>query len=449
MTKNNFCPFDGKTMNLHNLAYEIVHPEGWSWEKVKKEINIGYEKRNYISENNEKRYRFLLQSGQQSSPQHTAQTMLLANPQEAGKDGLTLLRESLEKTDSRDKKDGDLHILGESYQSYEDFLRSVYRVAPIQHKDTGKAEKLEEFEQEDKGCKKIKYKFQNSLHSFVDMDENPIMYALPCCPYCHNRLPIGWLDADTFWGILIVGEEENSITIPGDSRIVSQLSKQLEGSAFVYSAYYEDQVKEIGNPGFFQIKFQEGNQTKSGIVGIYQYSLNTIQNLNLMNRPWMKTILDKIDLDICFINQTPQEGKECQKVDMSDCFQKCEMLSLKEQAEFQRLHAGERISAKDLLEVTMHYTINQNEILNHLEKFSLLSHKRIEYGYVEKLQDMGVLIASQWLEENTVPEIQKYYGKGYQINALKPEEAFEYENFIGLLKQCIQWKLAKQIEKKG
>ena len=57
----------------------------------------------------------------------------------------------------------------------------------------------------------IRYEFENGQHIFKKRNKK-IIRAMPCCPYCHSRLPIGWEDADDFAAISLMGRTESGKT---------------------------------------------------------------------------------------------------------------------------------------------------------------------------------------------------------------------------------------------
>ena len=86
----NFCPFEFKDIDMNNLAYELVFPNTWNWEKVKKETVIGTEKLAFINENDTRRNKHFKED---TTVQHV---ILLETKKKGGKNGFQRLLDLIE-----------------------------------------------------------------------------------------------------------------------------------------------------------------------------------------------------------------------------------------------------------------------------------------------------------------------------------------------------------------
>lgn len=445
----NFCPFDGKAINKKNLAYEIVHPNGWTWDKVKRETVIGMDPRVYISEHDGKRRRFAERVGLLDDSAADNQVMLLANEQKDGKDGLTLLCESLEAGKRKQEKGKSVKILGKQYASYEDYIKRAYKMGSA---EVYEEEPEDDFDQKSEDAPaKLRYVHQNNMHIFVDSNKDAVMYALPCCPYCHNRLPSGWLSADDFMGILVLASDEADkehyihSVFQQERKKLEHIASELGSHIYIQNVAYSDDMSMGASPIFMNVQSEAGQVKKSIMIGLYVYSNEAIINLNLMQSPWMSVVLDKMYADFFIVG-----NGDCVSVPTAckkSVFQKCTMLSLEEQAHFQKEHAGQIISALDILnndyeeddvsETKLSDEGTQREgVISQL--YDKLLRHRLDYDcrkYMQNMHFVGVSYADEI--DDYVATMGADYGMGAMWYRVSSEAETDEKNVAVPLVNCI------------
>lgn len=379
-----FCPFDFTKIDMENLAYELVPLNGLTWEKIKEETFFGEsEVLDYIEENDTVRSEEFLER-KKTDVQHV---MVLE--------------------DRAGKKSGFQHIL----------------------------ELLE------KNGGDIRYEFENGQHIFKKRNKK-IIRAMPCCPYCHSRLPIGWEDADDFAAISLMGRTQSGKTTMLYSWLVDNWEKLsavfLEDGReiFITPAHREDDptdamyyaleqeakamCKDYGNcphntekdislpPVFLKVVFD----SRTMIVGIYD---NAGENLTSRaydgNTAIMEKLLDKMFAEIFLFD--PEDMKLVDSEEELEVSERaCKIMDLEEQGSFQLEHKRERIHANELLSGGKENRKNE-ERFESLRAYNRIKRARNTMNLTNKMKSMylvGVLSKCDLIENMPVVQNERIYG---------------------------------------
>ena len=367
MGKLTFCPYDGKKIEFNNLAYEIVFSEGWDFKRVKNDTVLRNKSRAYIVEHDTKR--------QESLPfvDRENHVMLLANSDKNGENGLTLLRDLIEQ--------GEPEQMEKPAASYEDTMKHLYG---MKFQLNGPSEKIEVDYPAVRT--KLHYSYMQGKHTFLDQNEDPVMYALPCCPYCHNRLPVGWEEADDFIGVSLMGPKgagktsflyacmhnkaENlahSMMLAGAPVTIRPAHFEMDAKDSVYAyvcAQAARMCRENGRcpdgsaeqkalPVFLRVQYGTGEKKKLLIVGIYDDASQYLAQIDTIANGAFARLSDKMYADLYLFDPRDLQFQNiaAKKMSGQSRFKACTALSIEEQAKFQSEHAGQVISAQEILAI--------------------------------------------------------------------------------------------------
>lgn len=463
MGKPDFCPYDGKKINYKNLAYEIAYPVDWNWERIKKETVISTKSRSYIKKESDGR-RFLL-----------------ANKNIDGICGLKLLTEYLSSGIDIDERPGVSH--------YERSLKEMYSMKiDMPYRGETKTS-CNDFDRNTP--KKLHVVIQNGISVFLDEGENAVMYALPCCPYCHRRLPLGWETTDDFIGLAVRGAAGSGKTtflysLAYDKAELYEKIGYQNGSriTITHDSYPEQSMKteieqrkkhltamccENGScpapgetlPLFLNVLMEKGSVTKHMIVGIYDVSSKIPAGLYIALAENNETgslplqLEDKLYADLFMFDPRTIDCMKTRRRNRSNraCFVKCNVLSLEEQAGMQRAYKNKRIKASEILtEKEPTEELEKGKVSDTLQLYrQFMRFKRIEQRqHLKQMRFLGIITKSDLVNQNDLmPErvlyqqvgfedeeyrhLKEDYGLGvswHSISALGCD-AFEYDHLLG------------------
>ena len=446
-----FCPFDFNKIDMDNLAYELVFADEWNWEKVKAKTIIGTamkaKKIHYINENDTRREINYIERGVD-----VKHVMLLENDVANGKNGLQQLLELIEKGVTSDREREETRRIETNSNSDIDYGEEIS--TQLAGSDTRNlTENYENME-----AVVLKHEVLNGIDTFFDKYHNIIMYAMPCCPYCHNRLPIGWKRAEDFIAVSLIaptlgGKTTLLCSMMHKNWSVFQNYKFTDGRRLyinaahmagdptdtAYAAMQEDSDKMCKvngtcpqntskskwiSPIFLNIQF-EGHCL---ILGIYDNAGENLQYANPNRKTNLQMLLDKMFADIYLFDpkdiniKLPKEKKKSADSGI-------EILNLEEQGRMQREQANATISAESILsmpEEEREEKFNILEVHNQINSSRSAAYKRDE---MKNMYFMGVLIKCDLLENvNTIKNNDRYK---VLLDRKNPEKEININQMIG------------------
>lgn len=397
-----FCPYEFKEINMNNLAYELVFPKKWNWEDVKNKTVVGTKKLPFISENDTRREKHFKKNDEKH--------IILLENSKGGKNGLALFKELIAYRNTQMES-----------QMQEEKIDGIEFDAG----DFGDEEEI----------KLLYWNLIDGIDTFLDKDEDVVMCAMPCCPKCHNRLPMGWNDAEDFAAISLMAPSGGGKTtflysmMHNNWEAFQSIQNRQMGKIYITAAHRMNDKKDVS---YAQMKANEEEMCKSGgkcpestdkdhwippvflnvqynnhvlIIGIYDNAGEHLRIMDVMENENLSMLLknmfaeiflfDPKHLNIALPLNAPTDGG------LPD-FQ---ILSLGEQGKYQKENALKVISAKDILApstplagVTGNVTDAMEVYSNH--KASLQQNKSI--GGLKRLKEMyfcGVIIKSDLLEQ--------------------------------------------------
>lgn len=416
-----FCPYDFKRFDKENLAYEIKFSGKWNWEDVKKKTVIGSQYPNekepaFIDKNDVRRAEHYIVN------ETVKVIMLLETTKKGGKNGLQLLKELIEhKNEQLDEKEA-MDALKEAEET---------------------AETNEDFEYERDGFAKkdsiirLISENVNGIEIFRDRsNEEVIMRAIPCCPKCHQRLPIGWFKADDFAAVSLMAPSGGGKT----TFLLSMMNKEwaafqnLEKQIFgehkirITSAHYswdkndgeyfkmQEQAEKLCKknglcpqntnrenwiaPVFLNVSFDRHTL----IVGIYDNAGENLRQLNIIENENLQMLLDKMyaemflfdpkDLNIALPRQSGTAYWEA--------LDSCKMMPIEEQGPYQERSRMKSITGAELLEHLSQESSDGNQDLKAFEVYQKHLNVLQQQGRIYRLEKMnffGILIKSDLIEQ--------------------------------------------------
>lgn len=413
-----FCPFDFNPIDMNNLAYELVFANEWDWERVKHMTVIGTDKKPFINENDDRRK---LHYNEKSTKEHVdiKHVVLLENRDPRGKNGFQHLLELI-----ADKSET---TAGLSEENIDEDVSDRYGVSA----DETRLRTSEAEYRKNNSLISLRYERVDGVDTFFDEYNNEVMYAMPCCPHCHNRLPIGWMEAEDFGAVSLMAPSMGGKTTFlysmmnkgwsafrnyrfSDGRRLNITAAHWIGDATdtAYASMAEESdnmCRDYGQcppntqkdrwifPVFLNVQF-EGHIL---ILGIYDNAGENLVKGNPNKKTNLKMLLNKMFAEIYLfdprdlnISLPTADKKNRGEV-------KSEILTIEEQGRMQREQADMIILASSVL--------NGNKISNE-EKFQILDvynnmiNSRMQKNMLNRMQDMyfiGTLIKSDLLENVT------------------------------------------------
>lgn len=427
-----FCPYESDSVkkefmkiDLDNLAYEIIFIGNFKYDDLKDTvIATGYE--NYIKQNHRANLIF---------NDHSVHYILTPK---TGKEesGISRLMAAIEKENSSSSAAKEASASGETDGGY--VLGSANSSSGF-----GKKEKiaLECELDEDTG----NYIISSAADS--SWGKRPIMKAVPCCPNCYMPLPVGWLYADNFFPVSLMGR-----TFGGKTTYMLSLMANnwdaLEAldSGWIVSAAHEtmgegeisqergyewmkkasEEMVRTGRcpdptqtgftvkPVFLNVLTSDGH---SLIAGFYD---NSGENLKEMaaNDPRM-LLLANMEAHIYFIDPSqtllPVEDGKQEKEAPGKQADAIRLMSLEEQGDYQSKNAGKPpVSARELLEGFkeekghghVHAPKHIEDPLTILKRYQKLLVNMRTVGRMKKQRVYMTLTKCDMLEN--IPEIQDF-----------------------------------------
>lgn len=388
MDKMNFCPFDGKMIDLRNLAYELVFAEGWNWDRVKSETVIGTDRKLYINETDTRRSHY---DGESKDA-----VVILNENRAGGKNGLTLLCDYLRMKDPESDR-------SRFSQGHDLYTYSFY------------ANGRNAYSHSDDGTGRVFFTEINGEFLFTDQFDSLIMKAVPCCPHCHRRLPEGWSTADDFIGISLIAPEGTGKTSYIDTLMrngceVFRKITNVNGRALKMAPIGE----KTGSAAFIKANLTDAGASRTIIIGIYDTDNWLTEEGRIRADKAGADILRRIDADIFMfdIRNMGISGIRQNRLAGRTAFRQCRLMSIEEQATFQKENAGRVINASELLRknAAQDTAVSKNSVSNSntdnratsmLQIYEHIVEERMRYGSndLRSRQFVGVIAKSDLIEE--------------------------------------------------
>ena len=350
----NFCPYEadvtqeGKEfleIDMNNLAYELLFMNGFKYENL--EVTVLGPAPSFIHQSKDAR----LSNAYLDNSIHY---MLWESRNAKTPNGLKQLFAAIDKGNQNNRDNmqgaGDVQV-------------------DLEESDPEESGGMLRYDEQEDGTYVISYSEDSGRR------RKAIMKAVPCCPSCHKRLPLGWNTADDFFGISLIGRSGGGKTTFLLSLMADnwQALKSL-GSDWQFFAAH-DMKKE--NDSWYHTLIEASKKmcqfqgecppsTQTGylvapvfiaalynrhkiIIGLYDNSGEVLKSMDPDDE--RIALLSNMFAHIYFIepDQTRIELPD-KKVKHPDTDIKVpELLTLEEQGEFQKNNRGKEISGMELL----------------------------------------------------------------------------------------------------
>lgn len=358
--KLNFCPYEykGKSGGFQriavdapeDLAYELIFMEGYKIEDLENTSLYIKQDLSFIHTGPDPR----LQHHYNDKTHHYMLWESTSDPNAAS--GLRLLLDSI-------------------VQGNKSLTEGEKKTSRYEDVDSG-----EEEPKEDEGHEKSYYKLEwerqeNGKYVFSyasGTKQDDLMEAVPCCPSCHQRLPIGWMDAEDFCGISLMakrgggkttfllslmaddwaalkylgGDWQITAAQDDDDAVYTELLDRAESMSLDGKCPPNTRPSNLIAPVFLNINYK-GHKM---IAGLYDNSGEVLYRMK--PRDSRTKILTEMFAHIYLIEpkqmrvKLPEEKKK--KADRKPELT-YNILSLQDQGDLQRLNKGEVVLAESLL----------------------------------------------------------------------------------------------------
>ncbi len=418
-------------MDVNNLAYELTFLKEWDWNIVKKKTVLALygkiDRLKFINEKDNKRYR-----GDKRNNNKT-HVMVLGNS--GGKSGFKIFQEIIEYCNEKaiDKWKKEL-INSEDQDDFEYDEEGFWWNEIDETTDT---------------MKKISFhKNGNGTYTF-EADSQPVMYAIPCCPHCHNRLPIGWDIAEDFGAVSLMGRSGSGKTtyllsmmhnwkmFPSlhdkhdrqqlnitaahlvedtEDVLYAEMKQASEKMCCLNGECPDNTNTESPIPPVF-LKIMYGDHTM--IIGIYDNAGENLRKMDTEGNPNLKLILHKYVFAEFYLFDPEDLNINLPKQKEQVMLKKCEMLSLEEQGKYQVQNLNKCRSGEELLEEMASISVNNRKKQDIFEvynsRYRVLMQERSLYDLKNKYF-LGIIIKSDLLEP--IEEIKEKYSLLFEREAL-------------------------------
>lgn len=379
-TKLKFCPFEFERIDVTNLAYELMPQGDWTWDRIRKETVIGEYLDRYVNTSDSRRQeRFQIKSSRE-------QIILLESymDQKEGiclrENGMSVLKKLL---DGRKPVEKPVRAPEERYELVPAYTANMEGLYEEEEEDFG-ADMMDSAI--DPGNGKLTLEIKPDEHAFGEYDilctqsKIAILHVVPCCPVCHNRLPIGWLEAEDFCAVSLLAPTSGGKTtllysMMYDRWSAFQTFMSYKGRSLsiipaynpddptddVYYAMSKEAEQLCENktcpdntqkgwvlPVFVQVNYDGAVY----IVGIYDNAGELLQGQDVRNHQNLRLLIDKMYADIYLFNPEDMNNirlNRARETVKKQNVENCEMLDLAAQGEYQEKEGNMAIYAKELL----------------------------------------------------------------------------------------------------
>lgn len=344
-----FCPYEADIIkkeflkiDYENLAYELIFMVGHSYEELGETV-LGNQLEFIRTGEDERLKKFYGE---------TAEHYMLWEAYKGRKNGMEQLKETIERANKTVLEQVNEQM---SYDtaSYDSALINNNKMLACQmDTDTG-----------------------NYIISIVsDEGKVEIAKAVPCCPNCHKRLPTGWIKAEDFCPVSLLGRTQGGKTtlklsllandmeafdMLGTEWFVSEAHENMQGVDEQYTRFAGAACQMVTGgacigptqtgkkvaPLFLMVEYKR----HKFIVGLYDNSGEVLATMNTNDARLI--LLTNMYAHIYLIEPEHLRIHLAQKKGKRKKSAQCQMMTLEEQGQFQEEHQGSVVYARDLLKM--------------------------------------------------------------------------------------------------
>lgn len=379
--KLNFCPYETdistkkfKSIDMTNLAYEIIFMKPYNFDVLRNTILAG--KTDIIKKGEDVKLKLLYND-------NSVHYMLWAAPK-GGVSGISRLLKAIDESNEKTDINPEDEYEGVNFDDTN---------IPL------------EYEIEESSGSYIISFATDSIFGKI-----PIMKAVPCCPNCHMRLPVGWVNAEEFCPISLLGRtgggkttyklslmanEWDALRNIKSGWIINAAHETAEGFDYWYTQLSRaakimavengecppnTQTEKWVSPLFMALNIN-GHKM---IVGLYDNSGETLKEMTSMDPRII--LLSNMYAHIYIIEpeQMPLKLRDNKEENFEDkkYFEDVEIMTVEEQGAFQKENMGKMVRAIDLINPPKS---QKNKIEHKEDVLSMLK------NYQRLLQQMGVI----------------------------------------------------------
>lgn len=418
-----FCPYKFDKIDMENLAYELIFPEDIEWEDVKGNTVIGklyQEYGDYVSS-------ILYEENEKDKNKSSTDKRIWLLEREKGGNVMELFKGVIELLNKNSEDSAGMlpgpADAGSAVNSMEELRKMMAANRPSDR--TGQKRKKLYYNQADDG-----------LDTFVDQEGNLWITAIPCCPNCHKRLPLGWAEAEDFGAVSLMAPTGGGKTtflysmMHNNWEVFNDLGGFGRENLYITAAHRRNDRKDVAyadmmkhsddmcknggqcpdntnknayiEPVFLNVQYGEHKL----IIGIYDNAGENLMNSDTTGRPMIAPVVSKMFAELYLFD--PEDLNislpEREKMQMLKSLEECAVMPLEEQGAYQKAHQDATVSAREIL--GQYFGTGQNKsgaskmtramqpYRNHREN---MQHARC-LNHMKEMYFLGILIKGDLLE---------------------------------------------------
>lgn len=369
-----FCPYKFDKIDMENLAYELVFPEDTQWEDVKEHTVIGIlyqEYGSYVSSILcDKDGSGRIKDEAKRDDNKHEHIMLLE--QEKGGSVMKLFKQVIELLNkSSEDSAGTLPGLADAGSGGDGMDKLAKLLAANRPSDrTGQKRKKLYHKQSDDG-----------LDIFTDQEGNLWITAIPCCPNCHKRLPLGWAEAEDFGAISLMAPTGGGKTtflysmMHNNWEVFSDLGGFGMQNLYITAAHRRNDPKDVAYADMMERSDKmcrnggrcPDNTSKTAhiapvflnvqygkhklIIGIYDNAGENLMNSDPMGKPMIAPVVSKMFAELYLFDPEDLNVSlpDREKMQVLKSLEECAVMPLEEQGSYQEAHQDDTVSAREIL----------------------------------------------------------------------------------------------------